>query len=158
MGFTTFSGPLRAGTVREGADRNTGLAVLAQSWDSGDLTGLTVANHDFADVIRLPRGSQIVDITVDQVVAAATGTTTVSVGNAAAGAQLSAAVATTAGGRFRGTATAATQAAWQTSTSDDTEVHVRIAVGTATLTAGQLVVTVLYVQRARDGAQNPVSA
>jgi hypothetical protein len=158
MGFTTFSGPLRAGTVREGPTRNTGLAVLAQSWDSGDLTGLTVTNHDFANVIRLPRGSQIVDITVDQVVAATGGTTAVTVGNAAGGAQLMASATTTAGGRFRGTASAATQLAWQTSTADDTSVHVRIAVGSATLTAGRLIVTVHYVQRARNGAQNPVAA
>jgi hypothetical protein len=158
VSFTTFSGPVRSGTIKEGPSRNTGLAVLAQSWDSGDLTGLTVTDHDYPSVMRLPRGAQIVDIIVDQVVAAATGTTTVSVGNAAGGAQLMAGVASTAGGRFRGTATAATQLAWQTSTTADTQVHVRIAVGTATLTAGRAIVTVLYVQRTREGAQNPVSA
>ncbi len=54
--------------------------------------------------------------------------------------------------------TAATQAAWQTSTSADTSVYVRVAVGTATLTAGQFIVTVSYVQRASNGAQNPASA
>jgi hypothetical protein len=55
-------------------------------------------------------------------------------------------VATTAGGRFRGTATAATQLAWQTG-STDTVVHVRNVVGTATLTAGRFIVTVSYVQK-----------
>ena len=67
-------------------------------------------------------------------------------------------VATTAGGRFRGTATAATQLAWQTSTSADTTVFVRSATGTATLTAGRFIVTVLYAQRASSGAQFPASA
>jgi hypothetical protein len=157
MAFTTFSGPLRSGTVKEGAGRNTGLAVLAQSYNSGDLTGDEVGNID-ALAFKIPQGSQIVDITVDQIVAATAGTTTVSVGNASGGAQLMAAVATTAGGRFRGTATAATQAAWQTSTTADTTVWVRVAVGTATLTAGQFIVTVSYVQRASNGAQNPASA
>ena len=155
--FSTFSGPIRSGTIREGAARNTGLVVLAQSYNSGDLTGDTVGNADTAAFI-IPQGSQIIDIVVDQTVAATAGTTTVSVGTASGGAQLMAAVATTAGGRFRGTATAATQAAWQTSTSADTTVYVRVAVGTATLTAGQFYVTVSYIQRASNGAQNPTSA
>lgn len=157
MGFSTFSGPLRSGTVREGANRNTGLAVLAQSYNSGNLTGTVVGNVDTL-ALHIPQGSQIVDITVDQTVAATAGTTTVSVGTTSGGAELMAAVATTAGGRFRGVATAATQAAWQTSTSADTTVYVRVAVGTATLTAGQFIVTVSYVQRASNGAQNPASA
>jgi len=158
MAFTTFSGPVRSGTVRYGAGRNTGLAVLSQSYNSGDLTGKTVGSspYDTAAFI-IPQGSQIIDIVVDQITAATAGTTTVSVGNASGGAQLMAAVATTAGGRFRGTATAATQAAWQTSTTADTTVYVRYAVGTATLTAGQFIVTVVYVQRNSDGTQNPSS-
>lgn len=155
--FSTFSGPIRSGTVREGAGRNTGIVVLSQSYDTGDLTGAVVGNVDVAALI-IPQGSQIIDIVVDQVVAATAGTTTVSVGNASGGAQLMAAVATTAGGRFRGTATAATQLAWQTSTTADTTVYIRNAVGTATLTAGRFIVTVVYAQRADNGAQNPVSA
>lgn len=157
MAFTTFSGPVRAGTVREGANRNTGLVVLAQSYNSGDLTGTEVGNVDTL-AFKIPQGSQIVDITIDQIVAATAGTTTVSVGSTSGGAELMAAVATTAGGRFRGTATAATQAAWQTSTTADTSVYVRVAVGTDTLTAGQFIATVSYVQRASNGAQNPTSA
>lgn len=154
MGFSTFSGPLRAGTVRTGSGRNTGLVVLAQSYDSGDLTGATQANYDVAAFV-LPAGAQIVDITHDQVVAATTGTTTISVGTASGGAQLSAAVATTAGGRFRGTATADTQLAWQLSTSADTTVYVRNVVGTGTLGAGRFITTIQYVQRTPSGAQNP---
>lgn len=146
MANTHFSGPVRAGTIREGAAVNAGLVVLSQSYDSGDLTGDEVGNFD-AVLGRVPAGAQIVDITVDQVVAATAGTTTVSVGNAAGGAQLMAGVATTAGGRFRGTATAATQLAWQTSATTDTTIHVRNAVGTATLTAGRFIVTVSYVQK-----------
>lgn len=156
MSFVTFSGPVRSGTVREGAARNTGLLVLGQSYDTGDLTGAVVGNTDGARFI-LPRGSQITDITVDQVVAAGTGTTTVSVGTTSGGAELMADVVTTTGGRFRGTATAATQLAWQTSTTADTTVFVRNAVGTGTLTAGRFIVTISYIQRADNGAQNPAS-
>jgi len=156
MAFTTFSGPVRSGTVKDGAGRNTGLAILAQSYDSGDITGATTGNYDVTAFI-LPQGSQIVDIVVDQVVAAGTGTTTISVGTASGGAQLMAAIATTAGGRFRGTATAATQLAWQTSTTADTTVYIRDVVGTNTLTAGRFIVTVMYVQRSSAGSQNPAS-
>lgn len=158
MSWSTYSGPVRVGTIKEGVGRNTGLLVLAQAYDSGDLTGLTVGNTDRDTLLRVPQGAQILDIIVDQTVAATAGTTTISVGNATGGAQLMAAVASTAGGRFRGTATAATQLAWLTSTTADTAIYVRIAVGTATLTAGRFVLTVMYAQRAPDGTQNPVSA
>lgn len=146
MGQSLFSGPLKAGTVKENGSANIGNVVLSQSYDSGDLTGGEVGNYDVV-LGRLPARSQIVDIVVDQVVAAATGTTTVSVGTASGGAQLAAAVDSSAGGRFRGTATAATQLAWLTSTTADTTVYVRNVVGTGTLTAGRFIVTVLYVQK-----------
>ena len=94
---------------------------------------------------------------MDQVVAAGTGTLTVSVGTTSGGAELMAGVATTAGGRFRGTATAATQLAWQTSTTADTTVYVREAVGTGTLTAGRFILTIAYIQRSPDGLQNPTA-
>jgi hypothetical protein len=157
MAFSTFSGPLRAGTVREGAARNTGLVVLGQSYNTGDLTGRVVGTVNTSAFI-IPQGSQIVDITVDQVVASTAGTTTVSVGTTSGGAELMAAVATTAGGRFRGTATATTQAAWQTSTTADTTIYIKNVTATATLTAGQFIVTVTYIQRSPAGAQNPLSA
>jgi len=146
MATTTFSGPVKAGTIKDTPNANTGNVVLSQSYDSGNLTGAVQGNYDVR-IGTLPAGAQIVDIVIDQVAAATAGTTTVSVGNASGGAQLMAAIATTAGGRFRGTATAATQLAWQTSTTADTAIWVRNVVGTATLTAGRFVATVLYVQK-----------
>jgi hypothetical protein len=145
MATTTFSGPIKAGTVRENTGANVGNVVLSQSYDSGNLTGALEGNYD-VQLGTLPAGAQIVDIAVDQVVAATTGTTTVSVGTASGGAQAMAAVATTAGGRFRGTATAATQLAWQIGTADQA-LWVRNVVGTATLGAGRFIVTVTYVQK-----------
>ena len=156
MSFSTFSGPVRSGTQRYGADRNTGLMVLAQSYDSGTVVAGT-GNVD-VQAFKIPQGSQIVDITVDQVqVPTATSTFTISVGTTSGGAELMAAVATTAGGRFRGTATAATQLAWQTSTTADTTVFIRNAIGTLATTQGRFIVTVTYVQRAPNGAQNPTT-
>lgn len=156
MSFSTFSGPIRSGTVREGAAENTGLVMLTQSYDTGVVTAGT-GNVD-AQLGILPAGSQIVNILIDQVVVpGGSSTSTISVGSTSGGADLSAAVATTAGGRFTGTATAATQLAWQTSTSADTNVFVRYAVGVAA-GVGRAIVTVVYVQRASNGAQQPVSA
>lgn len=158
MAFSSFSGPLRSGPVRGGtvADgRNTGLVVLSQSFDTGVVTA-GVGNVD-TRFGNLPQGAQIVDIVVDQVVVpGGSSTSTISVGSTSGGAELMAAVATTAGGRFRGTATAATQLAWQTSTTADTPLFARYAVGTAA-GVGRAIVTVLYVQRADNGAQNPAS-
>lgn len=145
MARTTFSGPVRAGTVQDNAGANVGNVVLSQTYDTGNLTGAVVGNVD-THIGTLPANAIITDITIDQVVASVTGTTTVSVGNASGGAQLGAAVVTTAGGRFRGTATAATQLAWQIGTTD-TAIWVRNATGTATLTAGRFVVTVSYIQK-----------
>jgi hypothetical protein len=156
MGFSSFSGPIRSGTVREGALSNDGLVVLAQSYDTGVVSG-AAASYDYL-LGYIPQGAQIVDITVDQVVVpGGTSTSAVSVGNASGGAQLMASVTTTAGGRFRGTATATTQLAWQTSTTADTSVYVRYTVGTAA-GVGRAVITVSYVQRAPNGAQFPASA
>ena len=149
MGQVTFSGPVRAGTNREGtlaAGNNAGNVVLSQSYDTGNLTGAIVGNVD-TRIGTLPAGAQIVDIVIDQVTASVTGTTTVSVGSTSGGAELAAAVVPTAGGRFRGVATAATQLAWQTSATADTPLYIRNATGTGTLTAGRFVVTVLYVQK-----------
>lgn len=156
MSFSTFSGPIRSGTVRYGVNDNTGLAMLAQSYDTGNLANPTVVGNYDALLGYLPAGSQIVNILVDQVVATGGGaTSTISVGSTSGGAELMAGVATTAGGRFTGTATAATQLAWQTSTSADTPVYVRNAITVASATAGRTIVTVVYVQRASNGAQNP---
>lgn len=156
MGFSTFSGPIRSGTVREGAGENTGLVMLTQSYDTGVVTA-GVGNVD-AQLGILPAGSQIVNILVDQVVVpGGSSTSTVSVGSTSGGSDLMAAVVTTAGGRFTGTATAATQLAWQTSTTADTPVFARYAVGVAA-GVGRAIITVVYVQRASNGAQQPVSA
>jgi len=127
--------------------------MLSQVYDTGVVTA-GVGNVD-VQMGNLPQGAMIVDIVVDQVVVpGGSSTSTISVGSSAGGAQLMAAVATTAGGRFRGTATAATQLAWQTSTTADTPLWVRYAVGTAA-GVGRAVITVAYIQRSSDGRTNP---
>ena len=156
MGFATFSGPIRCGTNRYNPGRNMGLVTLAQSYDSGNVSA-AIGNVDVSALV-IPAGSQIYDIVVDQIVVpTATSTFTISVGTTSGGSELMAAVATTAGGRFRGTATTATQLAWQTSTTADTTIFVRNAIGTLATTQGRFIVTVMYIQRASDGSQNPTT-
>jgi len=160
MSFTTFSGPIRAGTVKDGTavtGRNTGLVILAQVYDSGDLTGTVQGTVD-TRIATIPAGALITDVYIDQVVASATGTTTLSVGSSSGGTQFFGATATTAGGRFTATLnTAALVLAFQTSTTADTAIWLRNVTGTATLTAGRFVVVVRYIQRASNGGMNPTS-
>jgi hypothetical protein len=59
MAFATFSGPVRVGTVRENAGRNTGLVTLTQAFDTGVVA--TVGNSDNQLGI-LPQGAQILNI------------------------------------------------------------------------------------------------
>lgn len=60
MGQTTFSGPIRAGTVREGSTANVGKVVLSQKG--------TIAYTDAATAVAIatvPANAQIVEIYVD---------------------------------------------------------------------------------------------
>jgi hypothetical protein len=57
MGTTTFSGPVKAGTLREGASANTGFVLMAQSAVI-DIIGAT--NTTAVGII--PANSQIVDV------------------------------------------------------------------------------------------------
>ena len=58
MGTTTFSGPIRSGTIREGASANLGKPILAQSatWEQA----ATAADTG----INIPANSQIIDVAV----------------------------------------------------------------------------------------------
>ena len=78
MGITTFSGPVKAGTVREGASANTGSVLMAQSAVI-DIIGATVTTA----VGIIPANSQIVDVILNvTTVSNDGGTATVQVGHA----------------------------------------------------------------------------
>ena len=154
MGFTTYSGPIRAGTRRETPDRNTGLVVLAQSATIG------FADTSAKDLFRLPAGSQILDIQVQTTAAFNAGTNNVL--NFRSGTTTVAAVTATSANITTGAATAVpvgAQMAFFTNvgTSDAVINGIYAPTGTAA-TTGAATVVIKYVQRARDGAQNPVSA
>ena len=58
MATTTFSGPIKAGTIREGASANVGFVVMAQSAVI-DIVGASSLNQEVAVI---PANSQIVDV------------------------------------------------------------------------------------------------
>ena len=87
MGTTTFSGPIKAGTIKTtgttlGSDiKNTGQVVMAQTF-SVDLSGGAVAAQ-VTDVV-IPANSQIIDCVIDVITAANT-STNLSVGDTVGG-------------------------------------------------------------------------
>jgi len=77
MATTTFSGPVKAGSIREGATANTGFVLMAQSAVI-DIIGATVTTT----VGIIPANSQIVDVILNvTTVSNDGGTATVQVGN-----------------------------------------------------------------------------
>ena len=89
MGTTTFSGPIKAGTIKEttgttlGSNiKNTGQVVMSQTF-AADLSGGALAAQ-VTDVV-IPANSQIIDCVLD-VITAASGATNISVGDTVGGA------------------------------------------------------------------------
>ena len=91
MATTTFSGPIKAGTISNttgttvGSNvKNTGQVVMAQTFSTGDTldSGASAANE--TNVI-IPANSQIIDIVLDKVTAMGTNTAVFSVGDTVGG-------------------------------------------------------------------------
>ena len=74
MGTTTFSGPVKAGTVREGASANVGYVVMSQSEAITELAANTASS------IIIPANSQIINMYVLIETAWDGGTNTIDVG------------------------------------------------------------------------------
>jgi hypothetical protein len=142
MGASTFSGPLKAGTVREGAGANVGTAMLVQN---------TVVTYD-ADLVQdgaaitLPANAEILDVIVTPTVFYNSGTSaTLSIGTASAGTQFASSVDVKTGGPKRPTTTAAQAALWRDIGSSTTFIPTVTSVGQPT--AGTVTVSVVYRQR-----------
>jgi len=161
MGFTTFSGPVRSGTVRQGANTalNTGTPVLAQTAVVG-FASVTTSPTAVA-LFTLPAGAKIVRFNYDKTTAfAGNGVTAVGaqIGTAGSAAlyQASVAVAITAGK----TSTATVDAGIASAQTDnigtaDVTLYGTFTATTGNPTSGSMTVTVEYLQRAADGTQNP---
>ena len=141
MGTTTFSGPIKAGSIREGASENLGFVKMSQT-AAVDLSGGAIAASALDIVI--PANSQLVDIVFDSITAAS-GATNISIGKV--GGLATAYVNTFAIGTTVGLKRPTTQAggalAWEDVGTSDVRFNVT---NSAATTAGELRVTVMYLQ------------
>ena len=90
MGTTTFSGPIKAGTIKEttgtslGSNiKNTGQVVMAQSFTTGSLAGGASAAN--VTNVVIPANSQIIDCVIDCPTAMGNATAVFSVGDTVGG-------------------------------------------------------------------------
>ena len=148
MGITTFSGPIKAGTIKDttgttlGSDiANVGQVVMTQTF-SADLSGGALA-ASVTDVV-IPANSQIIDLVIDVITAANT-TTNLSVGDIVGGAAtvLNTYASGTDAGRKYPTTQAGAALAWQDTGATDIQLTVT---SSAATTAGLVRFTVLYAQ------------
>ena len=148
MGTTSFSGPIKAGTIATttgttvGTDmKNVGQVVMAQSLAIDLSSGVISASA--TDVI-IPANSQIIDIVFD-IITAASGTTNISVGavGGSATAFVNAYTIGTTAGRQYPTTEAGGALAW----ADVGTADVKLTwTSTGATNAGEVRVTVLYQQ------------
>ena len=151
MSFTTFSGPVRTGTVKDttgttaGTVDNTGCVVLSQSVQIGYAAGTTT-------VAWLPAGSQIDSINFD-VTTAYVGSPALTIGNGSTANQFWTSTTLSSAGRLA--TTNAALANWYNIGTSDVPVVVTLGAGGS---AGAANVTVIYTQKASDGSEVPASS
>ena len=139
MGQTTFSGPMKAGDIREGSAANVGYVLMAQA------AVIDIAGADATTTVAtIPAGSKIVSVVLNVTTANDDGTaSTVSVGyTGALAAFLSATSVQAAGVTFSDTMTAAST---DVGTSDISVLATFLATDEDG-TAGVADVTVTYMQ------------
>lgn len=162
MSFATLSGPLRTGTVKEGAGENTGLVTLGRSATVG-FAAMTTSPTAQA-LFTLPAGSKITRLYVEVVTAISGGSVTnvgLVVGDSGTANKYFTTFNTgTSSARVTQATVDAAMVVAQTNnigTSDVTIFGTFTAAG-GNPTAGSIVVTVEYLQRSADGSQVPASA
>jgi hypothetical protein len=161
MSFSTFSGPLRSGTQRFGTSANTGLPVLTQS--ANVPFSVMLGSPAAQNLFTLPAGSKILRFTVEKTTAISGGS--VSAVNTTFGrAGTANAFQTTIdiGLTTAQTARATLDAALVSSATNNIGTTDVVVTGTFTAaggnpTAGAVVVTIEYIQRADDGSQGPTT-
>lgn len=155
MGTTTFSGPVRAGTIKNttgttvGSDiANVGYVVMMQT-HTMDLSGGAIAAG--ATDMVIPANSKIIDVVVD-LATAANATTNISVGDTVGGATTI--LNTLATGTTVGLKTVTTQGggtnAWANTGTADLKLTVT---NSAATNAGEAVITILYAQAYNTAVQ-----
>ena len=139
MGTTTFSGPVKAGTIREGSTANVGFVKMAQSaaWTQ------TAASAASTGMI-IPANSQITAITL--YITTAPGAANMSMGTSSTSTELFTALAV-------GTAADVTKVALTSGTITDMDAWTDVGTSDVTLyvlssaaTSGRGIITVEYIQ------------
>lgn len=137
MGTTTFSGPVKAGTVREGSGANVGFTYMAQT---ANWTQSTTA----ADTgIIIPANSQILEIKIN--ITTATTTANISMGTTSAADELFTGLAAGAAAnvfKYGTLGTHSDTSTWANVGSSDVSIFIDFSAGTA----GAGFVTVEYIQ------------
>jgi hypothetical protein len=150
MGTTTFSGPVRSGTLKTGETNgpNLGFAVLEQE------TSITQdSTTAVSSTLYIPVGAKLIDILVDTLTAFNSATTAVlSVGITAGGTEYASGVDVKTAGRVRPTFTAAQLAAMSNVTvlgvaAPTTAPVVVTVTPTGATSAGYVRVTLVYAQQ-----------
>jgi hypothetical protein len=146
MATTTFSGPIKAGTIKNttgttlGSDvKNVGFTVMAQS------AAITQSTTAAATGIVIPANSQILEATVF-VTTAFDNTATLSIGTTSSSNELATAVAVSTANviKLASQATIPDADAWEDVGATDVEIYVDSSATTADAGVGTLTVT--YVQ------------
>ena len=148
MATTTFSGPIKAGTISSTTGttvgtnmKNTGQVVMAQT-HAIDLSGGAIA-AEATDVI-IPANSQLIDIVFDSITASS-GATNISIGKVGGGAAIfvnTFAIGTTVGLK-RPTTEAGGSLAWEDIGTSDVRLNVT---NSAATSSGECRFTITYLQ------------
>lgn len=162
MSFSTMSGPVRSGTVKEGAAENTGLVKLARSVTIPFGAMLTAPTAQA--ICILPAGSKLLRMVVEVITAISGGSVTnvgMTIGDSGTANKYFTTFNTgTSSARVTQATVDAAQVVAQTNNIGIADVPI---FGTFTAaggnpTAGSIVVTMEYIQRAADGSQVPATA
>jgi len=142
MGNTTFSGPVRAGDIKEGASANLGYMVMAQS------ALVNFAADGSTTVIGIvPANSQVLDFHVDVVVAFDAATTnTFDIGDGTTANLFADALDVSSIAKVLGSSDVSQLPNYDDIGTSDVSVTVTYNQTGTVAAAGQAVVTVVYVQ------------
>ena len=139
MATTTFSGPIKAGSVREGASANLGFVKMSQS------AAYTQSTTAASTGIIIPANSQITEITVYITTACDGGSQNLSVGTSSTSTELFSALALGTSAnviKFGSGGTVTDADAWADVGSSDVTNYVDTSAGSA----GRGFITVDYIQ------------
>ncbi len=165
MGFATFSGPVRTGTVRFGAAENTGLSTLSRT-AYVNVSGVALTTSPVAQTLfNLPAGTKILNFVAEVLVTVAGNSVSqvgVTIGKSGSAAEYAASFNTgTAVARVTqanmDTAITGKVAALDNIGTTDVPVQATFTATGGNPTSGQIAITVVYQQRADNGAQAPTA-